>query len=579
MNATGHTHLNEKHALRRAARGLFGSVFVFSVFVNLLMLTGPLFMVQVYDRVLGSRSEETLLALFLLVAALYVLMGVLEYARGRLLARFALRFRNALDARVFRASVCPGVGGAAQMQPAQGLRHLDAVQAFFISPVMLAVFDILWTPFFIAAIFVFHPSLGWLALAGGAALVLAAAANSVLSAPHTSAAQQSSIAAQSIADQTRRLGGIAQSLGMINAMQARWQKVHDDALVQAVRASDWSGSFTAFSKTFRLFLQSAMLALGAWLALQGAVSAGAMIAGSILLGRALAPIEQTLAQWALIQRASAGWRALAQLFRHLPEQGSRLTLPRPVARLSVQGLTVYAEQTRKPLLAGVSFSVESGQTLGVIGNSGAGKSTLAHALVGLARAVGGEIRLGGAGLDQYDPAQLGALIGYLPQEVSLFSGTVAENIARMSLTMDESKVIDAAKRANAHDMILSLPKGYQTRLEGGESGLSGGQKQRLALARALYGDPVLFILDEPNSALDHVGPDALNKAVQDAQRTGCCALIMTHRPQAIAACDQLIVLENGRITAKGARDEVLKSMVQNAGDIVRDISTGKSRAV
>ncbi|MGH1577512.1 type I secretion system permease/ATPase [Planktotalea sp.] len=565
----------ELRAARRAGASLLGSVFTFSIFVNLLMLTGPLFMLQVYDRVLGSRSEETLVALFALVAALYLLMGLLDYARGRLLARFAVRFREKLDARVFDASLRHSLMPDARSQPAVGLRQLDAVQTFFISPVMLAIFDIPWTPLFIAAIFIFHPLLGWLAVAGGAILILVAVLNSLLTNRKTLEAQQKSTAAHGFADQTRNSSEIVRSQGMSKAMQARWQGVQNEALVQTVGASDWTGSFTALTKAFRLFLQSAMLALGAWLTLEGELTAGAMIAGSILLGRALAPIEQSVGQWALIQRAVEGWRGIARLLQAIPEDDETIKLPTPPAHMSFQGVAVVAPVTRTPILAGVSFTIEPGQVLGVIGNSGTGKSTLAKALVGLMPAAAGEIRFGGATLDQYDPDQLGSLIGYLPQNVTLFSGTVAENIARMSIDVDEEKVFDAAKRANAHDMILALPDGYKTVLHGNDNLLSGGQKQRLALARALYQDPVMLVLDEPNSALDSVGTDALNRTVREFKGSERAVVIMTHRPQAISECDRLIVMDKGRVKANGPRDEVLKAMVQNSGQVTREITGDK----
>ena len=571
--------LSGKAELRRARRaggGLLGSVFVFSIFVNLLMLTGPLFMLQVYDRVLGSRSEETLVALFALVAALYGLMGLLDYARGRLLARFAVRFREKLDARVFDASLRKSLIAEARAQPNAGLRQLDAIQSFFISPVMTAIFDIPWTPLFIAAIFIFHPMLGWLALAGGGALILIAVLNSLLTNRKTIEAQQKTVSAHGLADQTRNSSEIVRSQGMSKSMQARWQSVQNEALVQTIGASDWTGSFSALTKALRLFLQSAMLALGAWLTLQGELTAGAMIAGSILLGRALAPIEQSVGQWALIQRAVEGWRGLGQLLQAIPEDDETINLPTPPAKLSFKAVAVVAPKTRTPILAGISFDVAPGQVLGVIGNSGTGKSTLAKAMVGLLPAAAGEIRFGGATLDQYDPDQLGSLIGYLPQNVTLFSGTVAENIARMSTNVDEAKVFEAAKRANAHEMILALPDGYKTVLHGDDNQLSGGQKQRLALARALYQDPVLLVLDEPNSALDNVGTEALNRTVREFRSSDRAVIIMTHRPQAIAECDSLIVMDKGRIKANGPRDEVLKASLQNSNQVKREIS-GKAQ--
>jgi ATP-binding cassette subfamily C protein len=315
-----------------------------------------------------------------------------------------------------------------------------------------------------------------------------------------------------------------------------------------------------------------MLGLGAYLVLQGELTAGAMIAGSILLGRALAPIEQSIGQWPVVQRARDGWSGLKTLLASLPDHDISTTLPTPKAHMQFSGVALFAPGAKTPTLNGISFTLQPGQVLGVIGNSGMGKSTLAKAMVGLVPAAAGEIRFGGATLDQYDPDQLGSLIGYLPQNVTLFSGTVAENIARMSTAPNEEKVFEAAKRANAHEMILSLPDGYQTRLHGSDSQLSGGQKQRLALARALYGDPVLLVLDEPNSALDHTGTLALNRTVREFRNSDRAVVIMTHRPQAIAESDRIIVMEHGRIKADGPRDEVLQAMLKNADTVKRAVS-------
>lgn len=569
---------NGSKSNQMGGKGLLISVFVFSVFVNLLMLTGPLFMLQVYDRVLGSRSEATLVALFALVAVLYGLMGLIDYARGRLMARYAARYRARLDRQVFDAVLTKSLDPEERAKSAAGLRSLDAVQGFLSAPVMIALFDIPWTPLFIGAIFIFHPLLGWLSVAGGTALVVVTVLNNWLTRRKTAQAAQKSQSAHGLAEQTRLSSEIVRSQGMSASMGERWHKVQNEALSQTIAASDWTGSFSALTKAFRLFLQSAMLAVGAWLVLQGELTPGAMIAGSILLGRALAPIEQSIGQWAVVQRAKTGWRDISELLASIPEQKSTTVLPVPKASLVFDSVTVFAPGTKKPTIAGISFALEPGQVLGVIGNSGMGKSTLAKAMVGLLPAAAGEIRLGGATLDQYDPDQLGTLIGYLPQNVTLFSGTVAENIARMSTAPDEEKVFEAAKRANAHEMILALPEGYQTILHGNDSQLSGGQKQRLALARALYGDPVMLVLDEPNSALDNVGTEALNRTVRDFRSSNRAVVIMTHRPQAISECDRLIVMDQGRIRANGPRDEVLHSMVKNAKDVQRTVAGGAANA-
>ncbi len=573
-NKTANRPSNELGTARNHGMRFIGLAFLFSIFVNLLMLTGPLFMLQVYDRVLGSRSFETLTALFILVALLYLLMAMLDYARGRIVARFGARFQSELDERVFNATLLQSVHPHARSAPAMALRDLESIQALCSSPVLLAVMDVPWTPFFLAAIFIFHPMLGWLAVGGGVLLVIIALLNQALTRNRVAAAKVASARANAFSEQARQGAEVVRSQGMQNAVTARWLVQRTDALRQTIAASDWTGSFTALTKSLRLFLQSAMLALGAYLVLKNEMTGGAMIAGTILLGRALAPIEQAIGQWAMIERAQSAWKSLNKFLDSVPPEDKRTKLPVPEAQVKVQSLTVIPPGASAPTLRNANFKLAPGEALGVIGKSGSGKTTLAKALLGLWPAAAGEIRLGGATLDQYDPVDLGSHIGYLPQQVTLFNGTVAENIARLSQNPDPEDVVAAAKKANAHELILTLEKGYDTFLEGNDSQLSGGQKQRIALARALYGEPVLLILDEPNSALDADGTEALNAAVRELKAAGKAVIIMTHRPQAISECDSLAVVERGQIVKLGSRDEVLSSMVQNAGVIKRQFGKG-----
>jgi len=562
----------ELQAARDRGLSYLGTAFLFSVFVNLLMLTGPLFMLQVYDRVLGSRSEETLAALFLLVAVLYLLMALLDFARGRIVARFGARFQSGLDERAFDATMRRAIHPSVRAAPATALRDLESIQVLCASPVLLALMDIPWTPLFLVAIFVFHPMLGWLAVTGGAVLICVALLNQALTRKKVAMAQTASARANAFSEHARQASEVVRSQGMQRDVSERWMQQRLDALGQAIAASDWTGSFTALTKSLRLFLQSAMLAVGAYYVLYNEMTAGAMIAGSILLGRALAPIEQVVGQWPMIERARTSWDSLNKFLDATPPENERTKLPVPQAALNVQNLTVIPPGATAATLRNVTFQLASGEAIGVIGKSGSGKTTLAKALLGLWSPLAGEIRLGGATFDQYDPNDLGKYIGYLPQQVTLFNGSVAENIARLSLRPDPEAVVAAAQKANAHELILSLQNGYDTFIEGNDSQLSGGQKQRIALARALYGDPVLLILDEPNSALDADGTEALNVAVRDFKAQGKAVLIMTHRPMAISECDRLMVIERGLIAKIGPREEVLNAMVQNAGAIKRGIS-------
>lgn len=572
MTQTSLSGTAELQAARRKGTWLYFWAFIFSIFVNLLMLTGPLYMLQIYDRVLASRSVETLVALSLLVAGLYALMAVLDFARGRVLARVGARFQSGLDARLFKASIRRSVSSKEQHVSGAALRDLDAVQTLFVSPVLLALMDMPWTPLFIGAIFLFHPVLGLVAVVGGIIIVVLALLNQFTTSKRVRDAQQSTQRAHNFADRTRAGGEVILSQGMGAAMLERYLKLRNQGLVLTIGANDRTGLFTSATKSFRLFLQSAMLGVGAYYVIQGEVTPGSMIAGSILLGRALAPIEQAMGQWPVIQRARAGWKSLATYLSEVPAETKPTELPVPEGSISVSGLAVVSPGGNKPTLRNLNFTLKPGEALGVIGPSGSGKSTLARVLAGYWPVAAGSVRLGGATLSQYDSERLGRHIGYLPQSINLFAGTVAENIARMSLEPDSEAVVKAAKRANAHEMIIQLPKGYDTFLDGDENQLSGGQRQRVALARALYCDPVVLLMDEPNSMLDAAGSEALNKTVRDFKELGKTVIIMTHRPGGIAECDLLLVLEQGAAIAFGPRDEVMQKTLQNVEVLQRSIN-------
>ena len=565
--------IDELRAARKESRGLYWMVGIFSFFCNLLMLTGPLYMLQVYDRVLGSRSEETLLALSLLVVFLFATMGILEYCRGRVMARAGARFQARLDRRVFdamvrRSAVMP------DPKAQTGLADLESVQRMIGAPVLMAVFDIPWTPVFLAGIMIFHPWLGYLALGGGSVLILISFLNQAFSRGPQQDAQIAGQKSQLMSEEIRNEAEIVTAMGMRDAAFRRWQESRTEALSGSVGAADISGTFTSMTKTLRQFLQSAMLGLGAYLVLRGELSPGAMIAGSILMGRALAPIEIAIGQWSIVQRGQKGWQNLAELLGSTPPEITRTTLPKPKANVAVRALTVLPPGEKRATLKNLSFDVAPGEAIGVIGSSGAGKSTLARALTGVWLPAGGTVRLDGAGIDQYGSEDLGRHIGYLPQRVQLFEGTIAQNIARLSDNPDPAKIVAAAKKSAAHEMIVRLPDGYDTRVRPGGGRLSGGQIQRIGLARALYDDPVILILDEPNSNLDNEGSQALNHAIRTLKEEGRSALIMAHRPAAIQECDKLLVLDHGMRAAFGPKDEVLRSMVSNHADITRTAAMG-----
>ncbi|WP_027488951.1 type I secretion system permease/ATPase [Allorhizobium undicola] len=554
-----------RRALGRSRSG-FAAIGLFSFFVNLLVLTGPLFMLQVYDRVLAARSEATLLVLFLLIVVLYGIMGVLDHVRARISARIGARFQEEFEMRVFRALLERNSLSRRGVSSASGMRDLDAVQKMLASPAVFAIFDIPWTPVFLFIIFVFHPWMGYLAVAGGLILVGLTLLNQSATKRHQLQAAEAGRKSDEFTASLGRDADAVRALGMLRSAAPRWQAARRQALLAHISYSDANGFYATASKTFRVFLQSAILALGAWLVLRGEIKAGAMIAGSILIGRALAPIEAAIGQWSLVQRAHEGWKNLSTLLQQVPAHEERTVLPRPRAMLSLQQVTAVPPGEQVATLRMVSMDLIPGTALGVIGPSGSGKSTLARLLTGVWPLMGGKIRLDGATLDQYGD-DLADHVGYLPQDVVLFEGTISENIARLAGSPDPEKVIAAAKKAAAHDMILKLPQGYDTRLPATGQRLSGGQKQRIGLARALYGDPVLLVLDEPNSNLDAEGSEALNRAIRGLKAAGGAAVIMAHRPAAIEECEMVMILDQGARVAFGPRDEVLRSHVRNAAVI------------
>jgi ATP-binding cassette subfamily C protein len=564
---------------RRKLFGLFAVAFVFSLFVNLLTLTGPLFMLQTYDRVLSSRSEPTLLALFMLMGFLFLIMGLIDWARGRLLTRMGARFQAGLDRRVFEAMLRRSVSEHRideNTGSGQQLKDLEAMNRFFASPVFSALFDVPWTPIFILGLGFFHPWMGGLAAVGGGILLGSALLNQMSSRATTVKSSVAGHLADQYADQMTNEAETIRSLGMQGHAFERWAIARKRAVELAVKSSDTGGSFATFSRIFRLFLQSAMLALGALLVLRGEISGGMMIASSILMARALQPVETIINQWPMVQRSKRAWDNLASLLAEMQTDKEPLQLPHPKARIEVNAISVTPPKGRVPVLRQVSFTIAPGEAIGVIGPSGSGKSTLARALTGVWPLTAGKIKLDGAPLEQYPPEVLALYIGYLPQRVTLFDGTVAENIARLAREFSHEAVIAAAQKAAAHEMILRLPQGYNTPVHTIGTQLSGGQIQRVGLARALYSNPVLLVLDEPNSNLDNEGSLALNQAIVAMKEAGNAVLIMAHRPSAIKECDKLLVLEDGQRKAWGPREAVMSEMLANVHVIRKTLAGGVS---
>jgi PrtD family type I secretion system ABC transporter len=569
--ARGRTELR---AALNASIGLIVSVAILSMFVNVLMLTGPLYMLNLYDRVLGSRHVETLVALSLIVVFLYGMMGLLDLVRGRIMARVGARFQARLDRRVFSATLPASGMPRVKELAASGSRDLESVQRLLTSPALMSLFDLPFTPLFLFVIFVFHPWMGILGTVGGGILIAFAMLNQSTSRKPLEELNAATQQAEVVGSQIRGESDMVHALGMREAAFSRWQQARSRALSASVGTADTGGGWSAAIRTFRLFLQSAMLGLGALLVLRGEMTSGAMVAASILLGRALSPIETIVSQWALFQRAREGWENLSALLSEVHVESRRTALPKPKAHLEVEQITVIPPGESAAALRMVSFQVRPGQAVGVVGNSGAGKSTLARAITGICTPAAGKIRLGGAALNQYDPDVLGKYIGYLPQRVTLFDGTIKQNIARLSPTPDDAAVVKAAQRAGAHEMILLLPEGYDTHVTAAGGRLSGGQVQRIGLARAMYGDPVLVVLDEPNSNLDNDGSIALNAAIRAMKEEERCVLIMAHRPAAIQECDLVLLIDNGMRRAFGPKDEVLREILKNHQDVLKSSGAG-----
>lgn len=553
-------------AALQACRGPLLIVAAFSGVINILMLSGSFYMLQVYDRVLTSRSIATLVGISLLLLAAYAAQGMLDALRTRMLSRVGALFDEKLSARAFAAAQRLPLAGARPDQAMQPLRDLDQIRAFLSSLGPTALFDMPWMPLFFAGCFLLHPWLGYLALGGGAAIVLLTLLTEWRSRHVVKQQMQSGARRQAIAEASRRNCEAITAMGMATSFRKRWSEASRDHLRDSLASADATGGIGAFAKIFRMILQSAVLGLGAYLVVRGEMSGGSMIAASIMTSRALAPVEIAVAHWKGFTAARQGYARLLQTLGS-PVLGdrARTTLPAPRLHITATDLFVGAPGRSEPILQGVSLRLAAGQGLGIIGPSASGKSTLARALIGVWRPLRGEIRVDGAALDQWDQGDLGRHIGYLPQDIELFEGTVAENIARFAPGADHGAIIAAAQAAGCHELILRLDKGYDTLIGEGGAALSGGQRQRVALARALFGEPFLVVLDEPNSNLDSDGDEALTCAIRDIRARGGVVIIVTHRPAALAGVDQVAIMAEGRIKSLGPKDQVLQQVVRQGG--------------
>jgi PrtD family type I secretion system ABC transporter len=545
-----------------ACRGAFISIGLMSGMSNILMLTGSFFMLEVYDRVLPSRSVPTLVGLSLLAGGLYIALGLLDLIRARILVRIGSRLDEYLSGRVYETIVRLPLKTGNRSDGLQPMRDLDSIRSFLSGLGPTALFDLPWMPIYLIICFMFHPYIGLAALFGAIVLGIITMLTETMTRDPTRTATQYATARATLAEASRRNAEVITAMGMTGRIAALWSQANTKYLASQLQASDVAGGFGSMSKVLRMILQSGVLAVGAYLVIYQQATGGIIIAGSILSARALAPVDLAIANWRGFVGARQSWKRLTDLLKLLPSLPPPMPLQPPSKSLSVETASVVPPGRDRLVVHDVSLALQAGNGLGVIGPSGSGKSSLARMLVGVWRPVRGRVRLDGAALDQWSPEALGQHIGYVPQDVELFAGTVAQNIGRFADPIDSQAVIAAAQAASVHDLIVSLPEGYETQV--GESGtaLSAGQAQRVALARALYGDPFLVVLDEPNSNLDAEGDEALSRAILGVRTRGGIVVVVAHRPSAIAHVDLLLMMNQGRGQAFGPKDEVLARVLQ-----------------
>lgn len=529
----------------------------FSALVNVLMLTGSLFMLEVYDRVLPSRSVPTLVGLLVIAIVLFAFHATFEIIRGRLLVRIGHYLDRILGPRVFGLSLTLQCRGKPGTDAAQPVRDLDTIRSFWSGAAPVAVFDLPWVPFYLAICFAFHPLIGLTTLAGAAVLVALTVLTEILGRSPLRAAAEHATHRSRLTDGALRNAEVMAAMGMASTLTNRRNAASDAFLAQSQKASDLTGGIGSAGRVLRMLLQSLVLAVGALLVIRQEASAGIIIASSILTGRALAPIDLLLANWKGMVSARLAWTRLDAVLSHLPAQADTLELPRPKSLLAVEGLTIAAPGGQKAIVQDVSFSLRAGSILGVVGASGSGKTSLARALVGAWLPLRGSVKLDNAIIQQWSAERLGQIVGYLPQNAELMAGTIAENIGRFDPTARDDEIVAAAKAANVHDLIVSFPSGYDTQVGDASAALSAGQRQRIALARALFRDPFMVVLDEPNANLDTEGEQALAQALLAIRARGGVAVVVAHRTSVLAAADHVLVLERGAVRSFGPKDEVL----------------------
>ncbi len=560
-------------ALASVKRAFYSAGF-FSLFINLLMLVPALYMLQLYDRVLTSRSEDTLYMLTLIVVILFITMGVLEFIRSRILIRVGNKLDSYLNENLFSSMFKRSVNEPGHNSP-QPIHDMNSVRQFMTGNGLFAFFDAPWLPIYIGILFLFHPWFGVFALFAVVVLFSLAWANEYSTKTLLAEANTESMQSANYASSCLKNAEVVAAMGMEKNLRYKWFQKHLSFLQKQSDASDRASVLTNMSKNLRLMFQSLILGLGGWLAIQNEITPGMMIAGSIILGRALAPLDLMINSWKGFGQARSAYGRLNELFTKYPAQEKPMALPDPEGQLVAENIMVVPPGSQAPAVRGVNFGLDKGDMVAIIGPSGAGKSSLARALLGVWPLMAGKVRLDGADIHAWDKDQLGKHIGYLPQDIELFSGTISENIARFG-ELDPTAVVTAAKMAGVHEMILRLPQGYDTVLRG-EAGLSGGQRQRIGLARALYGNPKVVILDEPNSNLDDQGEQALAEALKQLKANGTTAVLISHRKQILKHVDKIILMAEGQLRGFGPRDDVLKALQDGSLSLGNSTNTGNGK--
>jgi ATP-binding cassette subfamily C protein/ATP-binding cassette subfamily C protein EexD len=544
------------HALK-TYRSILTAAIVLSVAINALMFISPLYMLQVYDRVLHSRNETTLLMITMIATAMLGIYGLLEWIRSRILVRAGLRFDDMIAKGLFNRVVTSTLKHP-QARSEFTLSDIDRLREFLTGSGVIALCDLPWMPVFLVVCFLFHPLVGWIALVGALISFGLAIANEFTTKKPLTEAAGHSQAAQYFASSTLQNVEIIRALGMENNLRGRWSGMHRGTLEKQAVASDRAGILMSLSKFVRMTLQTVILGAGAYLAIEGSISAGSMIACSILMGRALGPVDQVVGQWKQFIGARQAYKRLHQLFQDIPEEMERTALPKPKGYLTAEQVMISAPGAKTPLLQGVSFNLKPGEAMALVGPSGTGKSSLVRALVGVWQPTSGAIRLDGAELQHWNVQDLGDHLGYLPQTVELFAGTIAENIGRFRPNASAEEIIKAATQARVHQMIQNLPNGYETQIGIGGRQLSGGQRQRVGLARALFGEPAVIILDEPNANLDSEGEEALFQVIAELKAREKVIIFVSHKMSLVTLSDKTLILSDGRMRSFGLTRDLLQ---------------------